>query len=656
MSRGSGHAEDVRRRSVYTALDSIRELPSGYRNVFAAMLMERDAHLLLREPITDVPVGRAHAFLVTRGGAFALMFTTTAPARQTIDSVRKRAQRLLDGVAIGSNVFVANAVRVALIVPVDTDLGHIDNRVVVADERKLRRAFFTGRVLERRDAEQVAKAVAEKSHEYRLLQVAGTGTNIEAAEAGLFEEADTIADQRERALVEPLPTWLSFLDPNQAALIRRNYNGPARISGPAGTGKTVVALHRLARIARESTGPLLLTSFVRTLPTYHRTSFARLAPEVVERVEFIGLHAWASQFLRSRGKPVRMEPKRARTALSLAWAHQGGEDGPVAKIEPNLDYWADEIDRVIKGRGITQYNEYDTLVRTGREGLALRREDQRPLVWRLYEDYERIRREREIYDPNDLIAEALAELRREPLDRPYTMVAVDEVQDVTLMGLRLVGQIADNTPNSLLFVGDGQQQVYPGGWRLSDAGFDIRNRGEVLDINYRNRAAILAYAKGIDARNTVDDLDGATGVTLRDARSVLDGGHVDEWHGSDDQVDAALVAAIRALGAPNAHVAVVTRTNPEANRFLRMLRAAAIPTQLLEDYDGSYVDAVKIGTVQRVKGLEFPAVFRPVLLGERRTRRLGGQLDADDLAARRQLVAATRARDYLWLGIVDAAL
>ncbi|WP_280495324.1 UvrD-helicase domain-containing protein [Nocardia asiatica] len=654
MNRG-WHSQEVRRQQVYDALNALPGLPPGYRSVFAGMLMERGAYLLVRDPIVDVPTGRAHALLVGRGGVFALIFTTTAPTSQTIDAVRARTQRLFDKLTVGSNVFVASTVRVALVVPVGTDLGHVDNRVVVAEERTLRRAFFAGRVLEQRDAEHVAKAVADRS-EYRPVHIAETGTDSEPEAQGLFEENDAIADQRERALSEPLLTWLSFLDPDQLSLVRRNYNGPARIIGPAGTGKTVVALHRLARIARESTGKLLLTSFVRSLPACHRTPFTRLAPEVVDRVEFIGLHAWASQFLRLRGKPVRMEPVRARTALSLAWAHVGGENGPLADIEPNLEYWADEIDRLIKGRGITDYDDYAALVRTGREGLALRREDQRPLVWNLFEEYERIRREREVFDANDLIAAALAELPQRPLDPPYSMVVVDEVQDVTLMGLRLVGEIAANTPNSLLFVGDGQQQVYPGGWRLSHAGFDVRNRSELLAVNYRNRAAILAYAKGIDARNTVDDLDGGTGVTLRDARGVLDGGHVDEWEGPDNQLDAALTTAIRALGAPNGHVAVITRTNTEANRFLRVLKAAGIPIQLLEDYNGSYIDAVKVGTVQRAKGLEFPAVFRPVLPGERPRRRTASQQDTDELAARRQLVAVTRARDYLWLGIVDGAL
>ncbi|MFI2478711.1 hypothetical protein [Nocardia xishanensis] len=101
---------------------------------------------------------------------------------------------------------MANTVRVALIVPVGTDLGHVDNRVVVADERTLRRAFFTGRVLEQRDAEQVAKAVADRS-EYRPVHIAETGTNPDPEVEGLFKETDTIADQRERALSEPLLTW-----------------------------------------------------------------------------------------------------------------------------------------------------------------------------------------------------------------------------------------------------------------------------------------------------------------------------------------------------------------------------------------------------------------------------------------------------------------
>ncbi|MFR9774373.1 hypothetical protein ACL03I_39260, partial [Nocardia sp. SC052] len=259
---------------MYDALNALPGLPPGYRSVFAGMLMERGAYLLVRDPIVDVPTGRVHALLVGRGGVFALVFTTTAPTSQTIDAVRARTQRLFDKLTVGSNVFVASTVRVALVVPVGTDLGHVDNRVVVADERTLPRAFFAGRVLEQRDAEQVAKAVADRS-DYRPVHIAETGTDSEPEAEGLFEENDAIADQRERALSEPLLTWLSFLDPDQLSLVRRNYNGPARIIGPAGTGKTVVALHRLARIARESTGKLLLTSFVRSLPACHRTPFTR---------------------------------------------------------------------------------------------------------------------------------------------------------------------------------------------------------------------------------------------------------------------------------------------------------------------------------------------------------------------------------------------
>lgn len=653
MNGISKQAGSLRRRHVYEVLKSVSGLPPGYRNVTSALLMERDAHVLFRDSLCTLSAGDPDALLVCRSGVFALLFVTEMPTKKQINIVRHRSERLFGGVTVGSNIFVVNTIRLVLITPVGTEVERGDTPVIVADERTVRKKLFVERTLGHGEIGQIVKAVADQATAYIHLTVPPNEITPTLDPDGLFEKADAITDQRERALAEPLPTWLTFLDPDQLALVRKNYNGPARISGPAGTGKTVVALHRLARIARQSTGRLLMTSFVRTLPRYHETLFARLAPEVMDRVEFVGLHTWASQFLRQRGKPMRMEPERARTALALAWARQGGENSLLAEIEPNPGYWADEIDRVIKGRGITDPEEYATVVRTGREGLPLRREDQRPLVWDLFSEYRRICSERGIHDPNDLIAAALAELRDEPLDSPYGMVAVDEVQDVTLMGLRLVGAMAADTPNSLLFVGDGQQQVYPGGWRLSAAGFDIRNRGEVLRVNYRNRAAILDYAGSIDTCRAVDDLDGAAGVTLRDAHGVLDGGHVEEWTGAEADIDAALVDAIARLGARPAHVAVVTRTNIEANRFLRVLKDAGLPTQLLEDYDGGFREAVKIGTVQRVKGLEFPAVFRPILSAERSHHSLRTQRDIDGLAARRQLVAATRARDYLWLGVVD---
>src|SRR5207247_2305046 len=150
----------------------------------------------------------------------------------------------------------------------------------------------------------------------------------------------------------------------------------------------------------------------------------------------------------------------------------GGRPGRLAEIDPAPRYWRDEIDYVIKGRGLTSFEEYATLHRLRRR-TTLRR-SHREAVWELYEEYERVRTERGVHDFNDILALALTEARQAPAHLPYGAVIADEVQDLTLIGARLLHGIVGDAPNGLLLIGDGQQAVYPGGFRLTDAGIDIR--------------------------------------------------------------------------------------------------------------------------------------------------------------------------------------
>ncbi|MEV0342225.1 UvrD-helicase domain-containing protein [Nocardia sp. NPDC050713] len=139
-------------------------------------------------------------------------------------------------------------------------------------------------------------------------------------------------------------------------------------------------------------------------------------------------------------------------------------------------YWTDEIDRVIKGRGLRDLDAYKEIERTGREGISLHG-NRRKYVWEnWYLPYQQRMDTRGVHDFNDVVALAVDELRQRPLDNSedYALVVVDEVQDFTLMELRLVHLIAGGGPDAqLLLVGDGQQQVYAGGWRLSDAGIPL---------------------------------------------------------------------------------------------------------------------------------------------------------------------------------------
>jgi superfamily I DNA/RNA helicase len=339
--------------------------------------------------------------------------------------------------------------------------------------------------------------------------------------------------------------------------------------------------------------------------------------------------------------------KQVETAFSRAWVKHRSA---LELLEKSPPYWQAEIDRVIKGRGIQTLEEY---VRVPRRGRALRLDAaQRALVWRLYEDYQRNLKAKELHDYHDMISIALAELTARPLERPYASVVVDEVQDITLNGLRLLRQLAGDGPNRLLLVGDGQQQVYPGGWRLSDAGIPIQGRGEVLRVNYRNRAEVLGFAQRFDAVNEVDDLDGAAGVSLQNAEIANSGGEARDWRGPERDLPGALVAAIDAVPAPLGHTALIAFQRRDLDQCIAILRKAGIAFLPLEQYEGEPDDRLKVGTVHRAKGLDFQAVLAVHFTRDAAT----GTAIEEETRMRRErqhLVAATRARDFLWWAVAE---
>ncbi|MGW5116455.1 UvrD-helicase domain-containing protein [Streptomyces noursei] len=479
---------------------------------------------------------------------------------------------------------------------------------------------------------------------------------------GLFDLEGLRDAVLEEALRAPIEQWMTFLHPDQVALVRRNWSGPARISGPAGTGKTVVALHRAAYLARRTTDRVLYVTFANNLPRVQSTFLKAMAPAVADRVDFRSLHSWAQEFLHERGVPVRLHRDKAETAFSLAWKHVGRESR-LTEIDPAPAYWREEIDYVIKGRGLTTFEEYATVPRRRRKA-SLRRVH-RQSVWELYEAYESRRNERGVHDFNDVLSLALKEAthhRDQPL---YAAVLVDEVQDLTLVGVRLLHALVGDVANGLLLVGDGQQAVYPGGFRLSDAGIDIRgDRGQVLRTNYRNSKQILDAALTVVADDAFEDLDGLRTPGRRDVDLTYhDGQVVRVTKPTADAHDRELLDVLRALpDGARADSAVLCPSMRAISHYQRLLAQAAIPLCLLEHYDGHAVDAVKIGTYRRAKGLEFKHVFLPrhdaVLQGETladatdSTKASETAREREELWRSQLFVAMTRARDLLWLGSI----
>lgn len=160
---------------------------------------------------------------------------------------------------------------------------------------------------------------------------------------GLFD-VDGLRDAAlEEAMRAPIEQWMTFLHPDQVALVRRNWSGPARISGPAGTGKKC-GRPRAAYLAQRTTGRILYVTFANNLPRVQSTFLQTMSPAVA--AHFRSLHQWAQDFLRERGVEARLHGDKAETAFSLTWKHTG-RGSLLAEIDPAPGYWREEIDHVI---------------------------------------------------------------------------------------------------------------------------------------------------------------------------------------------------------------------------------------------------------------------------------------------------------------------
>jgi len=483
-----------------------------------------------------------------------------------------------------------------------------------------------------------------------------SATSIDLAEV---EEAPLLTvDEIESALLEgvltqPIEEWMAFLHPSQAKLVNRSFSGPSRVRGAAGTGKTVVGLHRAAHLARSGQGTVLVTTFVKTLPLVLESLLERMAPDVVGRVKFTGIYGFAIDVLKKRGVAHSLDVERSNSLFRSLLRTSGLLD-----IDSNDRYWEDEIHAVIKGRGLRRFEEYATLARSGRRRrLSV---DQRKIVWNFFIAYSRALSADGICDFPDIIRLAEASLRANP-EVGYSAVVIDEAQDLTCMMIRMLHTLVGDNADGLNLIGDGQQTIYPGGFTLSEANISISGRGVVMSTNYRNTAEIVEFAKSLVTDDEFLDIEGGSGVPDSTTTVIRHGDSptIARFNSKRDH-DASLVNRIRSVS--ENHVAfgdigVLAMTNWQVADVVRALTAAGIPSINLERYNGRPTDAVKVGTVHRAKGLEFKQVLvartSPQLLDASASTADDSARERRDLDRRALYVAMTRARDGLWVGVAS---
>lgn len=475
-------------------------------------------------------------------------------------------------------------------------------------------------------------------------------------------------DEVARIAAAPIEDWMIFLHPDQQSAAQRRYDGPARVRGSAGTGKTVVALHRAVALAKRfveegRSNPILFTTFIRTLPPVLEQLYLRLPGAIPGAVHFVNVDKLANKVCRDAGDYLTIDSSANDAAFASAWHRVATPDTALALSGLTRGYLRDEITAVIKGRGLRTVEEYLGVERTGR-GTRLH-EPLRRQVWELGLEWDRQMAQRGSVDFADVVIRARDYARALPSPQ-YAAAIVDEAQDLSLAGLQLVRALVNgpdglDRPDGLLLVGDGAQRIYPGGFTLRQAGVEVRGRTTVLRRNYRNRPEIVAAAMAVAGDRLVDDLGDqykrgeAEALPVRSSGLkpilVVCGGLADEVR----YISQRLRDLVDRRAVSYGDAAVCAATNQQVAEVRALLEETGIPTQPLDRYEGKPTNQVKLGTHHRAKGLEFKLVFLP-RLGENEfpRKRPAGQSDDEyseeiSRSISQLFVAMTRARDGLVL-------
>lgn len=414
--------------------------------------------------------------------------------------------------------------------------------------------------------------------------------------------------------------WQLFLHPDQAPLVKRHYyGGEARIRGAAGTGKTVVALHRAAELGRRYIGDkVLFTTFSRSLTEHLQQLYLRI-PNAPENVVFLNIDRVAHGLVREASMPW-VDRHKVDEAFDAAY---GSVIRGTALERCSREYLKEEVEKIIKGRAATRDEYLDTggFERLGRRH-KLKRTD-RELCWRLREAWDKGMRRADTTSFPDILIEARDQARTRSTGE-YRAAIVDEAQDMTLVGMQLVRALVAGRPENrvprdgLLILDDAAQRIYAGGFRLSWAGLQVKGRSEILTTNYRNTRPIVKAAMAVrgEVLPVKEDNDDGAALHAKFARKT---GSLPVFIpvGPQDEIPA-IAQEIRKLvdeeGVTHESIGVLMRSNYDAERAGKWLTGKGIPCAMLRAMRaGALGDGVRIGTFDRSKGLEFRAVLIPRL-------------------------------------------
>jgi superfamily I DNA/RNA helicase/mRNA-degrading endonuclease RelE of RelBE toxin-antitoxin system len=472
-------------------------------------------------------------------------------------------------------------------------------------------------------------------------------------------------EELQRALDFPWEKWTVFLHPEQRQWVERDYSGAARVSGSAGTGKTIVALHRAAYLARQNPDArVLLTTFSDTLANALQSKLNRLLthePRLAERIDVYSLEAIGLRLHRTHiGTAKLASGDDIRQCINDA-----AKAVPGHKFSRHflLTEWA----QVVDAWQLDHWEAYRDVVRLGRRTRLP--EAQRALLWAMFEHVRSSLREKGLITVSGLftaMAKAIS-ARANPL---FDFAVVDEAQDIGVAHLRFLSALGGGEsgvrPNALFFAGDLGQRIFQQPFSWKALGVDVRGRSRTLRVNYRTSHQIRSHADRL-LGPVVTDVDGNS-EDRSDTISLFNGPHPRVQVLNDVAEELAAIGrwlAECAHGGVLPHeIGVFVRSEAQIGRAENAVRLAGLPYRVLDEHVATEHGHVSISTMHLAKGLEFRAVAvmacdDEVIPLQERIETVGDDGDLQEVYdTERQLlyVACTRARDRLLVtGTVPAS-
>lgn len=474
-------------------------------------------------------------------------------------------------------------------------------------------------------------------------------------------------EELERALSSPWEKWTTFLHPAQREWVERDYKGPARVSGSAGTGKTIVALHRAVFLARKHPDSrVLLATFSEPLASALHQKLRLLisgTPRLAERLEVqsvitIGERLYAGKI----GRLKVASPQVVTQALAQAIADAGSSVAPAL----TLSFVQSEWDGLINEWQVESWEAYRDLVRLGRKTKLP--ETRRAAVWVVVEQARTQLREQGLVTHAQMFSQ-LATHFEGVASPPFDFIVVDEAQDVSVAQLKFLAALGAQAgvpkPNGLFFAGDLGQRIFQLPFSWKSLGVDVRGRARTLTINYRTSHQIRAQADRLLGPE-VADVDGNV-ETRKGTVSVFNGQQPSvRTFASEAKEIAGVGAWLKACCGEDVRateMAVFVRSEAQLDRARQAVKAAGLDFCVLDDKVRPEETKVSICSMHLAKGLEFRAVVVMACDDEvvPLQNRIQDIADAADLQevynTERHLlyVACTRARDRLLVTATEPA-